>query len=336
LLTLDSVTLAYGAHRGWLARQTNAATFVAVEALSFAIAEGETVALVGESGSGKSTVARAISGLLAPQAGGILLGRETLPALVKHRSAEQRRQIQYIFQNPDASLNPRARVGDILARPLKMFFGLNARHAQDRVGQALADTRLDAGYAERFPDQLSGGERQRIAIARALIAEPALLLCDEILSALDVSVQANILDLLRRLRERHRVAMLFISHDLAVVRQLADRVAVLYQGQLMEIGSAAAVFAPPFHPYTHSLIQAIPRPGRAPATRRVDVPPLPPAAAGRACALAGRCPWQPGAICEDTPPPWRRTESGLAIRCHLTLGELTSRAAPSLAPTPRG
>jgi peptide/nickel transport system ATP-binding protein len=330
LLALEHVTLAYGAPSDWLARFSASKRFVAVKDLSFAIARGETFALVGESGSGKSTVARAISGLLAPASGRIMLKGQALPGLVAARSGEQRRQIQYIFQNPDASLNPRAKVGEILARPLQMFFDLDRKTIRERVAQALADTRLDVRYAQRYPDQLSGGERQRVAIARALIAEPELLLCDEVLSALDVSVQANILELLRRLRGRHQVAMLFISHDLAVVRQLADRVAVMFRGELMETGSTADVFTPPFHPYTHSLILAVPSLERAGERRMIERQPLKPPSPTQACAFAGRCPWQPGAICEKETPPWRVTPAGKAIRCHLPLSELSQRA--SLAP----
>jgi peptide/nickel transport system ATP-binding protein len=338
LLALEKVTLAYGVTQDWLARLAGSRRFTAVKGLSLAIARGETFALVGESGSGKSTVARAVSGLLAPAAGRILLKGRALPGLVAARSGEQRRQIQYIFQNPDASLNPRAKVGEILARPLEMFFSLDRRTIRERIAQALADTRLDARYTQRYPDQLSGGERQRVAIARALIAEPELLLCDEVLSALDVSVQANILDLLRRLRERHSVAMLFISHDLAVVRQLADRVGVMYRGELMETGATADVFTPPFHPYTHSLILAVPSLDRAGERRMIDRLPAKPPSAAQACAFAGRCPWQPGVICEKETPPWRRTAPGTlggkAIRCHLPLPELAQRAtaqAPAMA-----
>ena len=325
LLTLEGCTLAYGSASGWSGRLGRPATHLAVEDLSLSIEGSETLALVGESGSGKTTVARAISGLLAPQAGRIVLSGQALPGLLRQRSAEQRRSIQYIFQNPDASLNPRARIGSILARPLEIFFRLDARSIRERVAAVLADMRLDAGYATRFPDELSGGERQRVAIARALIAEPTLLLCDEVLSALDVSVQASVLDLLRRLRAQHRVAMLFIAHDLAVVREIADRVAVLYHGQLMEIGSTAAVFAPPFHPYTCSLLLAAPgfrRTRRRQSQRRL---PRAPSVASIGCAFAGRCPWQQGRICEEAPPPWRLTAQGVAIRCHLPLDELAQR-----------
>jgi peptide/nickel transport system ATP-binding protein len=326
LLALDHLSIAYGADGGALARFLGAAPFVAVRDLDLAIARGETLALVGESGSGKSTVARAVSGLLRPHAGQVLLHGQKLAGLVRERSGEQRREIQYIFQNPDASLNPRTKIATILARPLEMFFDLDRRATRERVLEALADVRLDAGYAERYADQLSGGERQRVAIARALIAQPTLLLCDEVLSALDVSVQANVLDLLRRLRAEHHVAMLFISHDLAVVRSIADKIGVLFQGQLMELGRTADIFSPPFHPYTHSLLMAVPDPDRPRRSMTVGRRPVagPPKATG--CPYAGRCAWQAGPICEQTAPPWRKTERGVAIYCHLPLDELTACA----------
>jgi peptide/nickel transport system ATP-binding protein len=246
---------------------------------------------------------------------------------VRDRSDQQRRLIQYIFQNPDASLNPRARIGEAIARPLVHFFKMEGSAARTKVADALDDVRLDGSYQERFPDQLSGGERQRVAIARALAAKPALLLCDEILSALDVSVQANILTLLRQLKSEHGIAMLFISHDLAVVRMLADHVCVLYGGEVMETGPREQVFAPPFHPYTHSLLHAVPVP-----LQRPDKPSKAPTAAeprrGEAgCVYAGRCAWQVGSICETERPPWREGEGGLGLRCHLTLDQLNARAA---------
>jgi peptide/nickel transport system ATP-binding protein len=242
----------------WPARPALAA----VRGVSFAIAPGETFALVGESGSGKSTIARAVQGLVHTTAGRISFEGQDITQPVRRRAKPLRRAIQIIFQNPDASLNRRHRVATIIGRPLSIFFGLRGAERQRRIAQLLEDVRLDAGYASRFPGQLSGGERQRVAIARALAAEPRLLLCDEILSALDVSVQANVIDLLRTLQQEKGLAYLFISHDLAVVRWLADRVGVLYRGELCDVGPAERIYRPPLHPYTESLLQAIPTIGR--------------------------------------------------------------------------
>jgi peptide/nickel transport system ATP-binding protein len=322
VLSVSGVDVRYGgAVRG----------FRALSDVSFDIKEGEVFALVGESGSGKSTLARVISGLVAPAAGTVTLRGAALAAGVKDRSPEQRRLIQYIFQNPDASLNPRARIGEIVGRPLAHFFGADAGRMKALVEETLHDVRLDASYRQRFPDQLSGGERQRIAIARALIAEPALLLCDEILSALDVSVQANVLALLQQLKSEHGIAMLFISHDLAVVRMLADRVCVLYGGAVMEIGTRDSVFAPPYHPYTYSLLHAVPVPLRRP-DRPVRAAALgEPVRGGAGCVYAGRCPWQAGPICEGERPPWRDGPGGLRLQCHLTIDQLNARAGIAAA-----
>ncbi|MEP9386377.1 ABC transporter ATP-binding protein [Mesorhizobium sp. KR9-304] len=313
LLAIGNVSVVYGSGRN---------AFLALREISLDIGKGETVALVGESGSGKSTLARAVAGLIAPAEGEIRLSGKALAGLVKDRTPQERRLIQFVFQNPDASLNPRARIAKALSRPLEFFFG---RSSQADVTAALADVRLDGKYAARFPDELSGGERQRVAIARGLIAEPTLLLCDEILSALDVSVQASILALLQRLKAERGIAMLFISHDLAVVRMLADRVCVLFRGDIMEIGRRDQIFAAPFHPYTHSLLEAVPTPlkpspHRGPGRDAAKAP----SAAG--CAYAGRCAWQIGDICESERPPWRETDEGLRIRCHHSLDELARRA----------
>ena len=329
ILSLQDVTLAYGRRDGLLGRFLPTNAIAAVRDLSLLIAKGETFALVGESGSGKSTVARGVSGLLPPTAGTILFNGAPLAGSYRNRTAEQRRRIQYVFQNPDASLNPRTPVGRILARPLQLFLRMSRKEAVERIERALADVQLEASYAARYADQLSGGERQRVAIARALIAEPELLLCDEILSALDVSVQANITQLLRRLRAERAISMLFISHDLAVVRSLADTVAVLFRGQLMEIGRNEDVFAPPYHPYTHSLLMAVPSVAAVTTLRRKAISGGRAAEMGKrggACAFAGRCPWQPGPICHDVDPPGRVTHGGNAIRCHLPLPELAARA----------
>ena len=324
LLALEGVSLRYGSD-GPLERLAGKTAPIVVHDVSLTIGRGEVFALVGESGSGKSTIAKAISGLLAPASGRLLFDESPLPGTIGERSTQLKRRIQYIFQNPDASLNPRARVRTSLARPIKKFFAARRSEIASLVEAALDDVRLPEGYAARYPDQLSGGERQRVALARALAAKPDLLLCDEVLSALDVSVQANILGLLGALKHDTAVTMLFISHDLAVVRSLADRVAVLFQGRLCEVGDKDDVFAPPFHPYTFSLLQAVPdidkrdRPTEVP---ELDATP----SGGTACAFAGRCPWQLGKRCEEEAPPWREGERGLRIRCHHELGELEGLA----------
>ena len=308
VLAFDGVSLRYG-------RSAEAV----VRGVSFDIAEGETFGLVGESGSGKSTLARAVSGLLAPAAGAIRFEGAALPGLVRARTADHLRRIQYIFQNPDASLNPRLRVREILGRPPKRFFGLERSARRQRVARALEEVRLPESYAARFPDQLSGGERQRIAIARALVAEPALMLCDEVLSGLDVSVQSSVLELLRGLAAKTAVAMLFISHDLAVVRHLAQRVGVLFDGEMMETGETEEMFAPPFHPYTRSLLAALPGTGVGGAESATAA-----TASRRGCAFAGRCPVQRGRLCEEEPPPWRRAGRTHGIRCHIPVDELAA------------
>jgi peptide/nickel transport system ATP-binding protein len=295
-----------------------------VATLSFAILEGETFALVGESGSGKSTVARAVSGLLAPKEGEICFEGTVLPSMIQQRSPDLRRRFQYVVHDPDASVKPRLRIASILARPLELVTDLGRVAIEAKIAAALEDVRLDASYASRFPDQLSGGERQRVAIARALVADPKLLLCDEVLSALDVSVQANVLSLLQRLRSEHNLSMLFISHDLAVVRSLADRVGVLFRGRLMEIGPVEDIFKPPFHPYTYELLMAVPsinRIGAARMRRKADRI----AKGTQGCAFAGRCQWQLGSICETQAPPWREVSPGHAIHCHITLPDLLGR-----------
>ena len=325
VLAVKGVSLGYGNRGGGFRRRAPAGNVV--HDCSFSIARGETFALVGESGSGKSTIARAIAGLLPPREGNILFRGEPVPSRIEERNPTMRRDIQYVFQNPDASLNPRRRVGAILSRPLEMFFDLDRAGVRSRVAEALHDVRLEKGYADRFPDQLSGGERQRIAIARALVAEPSLMLCDEVLSALDVSVQANMLELLRLLRRERDIAMLFISHDLAVVRSLADRAAVLFHGHLFEIGGIEPIFTPPFHPYTHSLLMAVPGVGRVHRDQGARADPGGTTASSKpGCPFVERCPWKMGPTCEEERPPWRETGDGLRIRCHHPLEELSARA----------
>ena len=324
ILRLDNVSISYakpGIVDQILGRQPDVTP--TIDKIDLTIRRGETVGLVGESGSGKSTILRAIAGLLPLRDGTITYdGTNSLNAPVDERAKDLLRRVQLIFQNPDASLNPRHTVAEILALPLRLYFGLNGDELHARSVSLLDQVRLRADYLERLPSQLSGGEKQRVAVARAFAAEPELVLCDEVTSALDVSVQAAVLDLLTQLQADRGTTYLFVSHDLAVVRALADRVAVLYQGRLCEIGPSPAVYRLPSHPYTEVLIGAVlePDPDTKPTLAAEDTVDLFPPARG--CPFQRRCPRRIGTICDTEIPPWQPTESGHAIRCHIPLNEL--------------
>ncbi|MCC5975284.1 MAG: ABC transporter ATP-binding protein, partial [Rubellimicrobium sp.] len=317
LLEVEGLELRYPV-RGTFTRST----VLAVKPATLAVAEGEVLALVGESGSGKSTLARGIIGLLRHTKGTIRFRGRILAPRAERRTDADRRLIQYVFQNPDASLNPAATIGANIARALP---GTGAA----AVRAALEAVQLDPGYAARFPDELSGGERQRAALARALLPDPDLILCDEILSALDVSVQASVIALLQRLRAERNLALLFISHDLAVVRDLADRVAVLYAGEIVQTAPTAALFSGPRHPYTQALIAATPRLTRMPALPATQL--APPRLALRGCPYAPRCPQRVGGLCDATDPPEIALPGGGRLRCHLA-PEALPGARPATAP----
>jgi peptide/nickel transport system ATP-binding protein len=232
---------------------------LAVDDVSFELTRGATLGLVGESGSGKSTVANVIVGLSAPASGTITFDGAGIGSLDKHRSLDLKRRIQIIFQDPLSSLNPRRRIESILARPLEIFFGVTGKAARDRAVELLEDMELSADLLKRFPRQLSGGQQQRVAIARAFAANPDLILCDEITSALDVSVQAHVLQLLRGIQNKNGAACLFISHDLGVVKQVAGETVVLRKGKIVEAGPTGDVFDNPSHDYTRLLLAAASR-----------------------------------------------------------------------------
>ena len=303
-----------------------------VQNIGITIRSGETFALVGESGSGKTTIARALAGLLPFVSGEVRFDYNyDLRLPVGKRSRELLRLIQFIFQNPDASLNPRQRIFQIIGRPLRIFFNLSGKELRTRTEKLLDDVRLEARYAQRYPDELSGGERQRIALARALAADPKLILCDEILSALDVSVQANVLELMIDLQARTNIAYLFITHDLAVVRSMAHQVGVMYRGNLCESGRVEEVFNPPFHPYTYLLISAVPEadPNQVMPSMRLDQGVL---LDDRktACPYASRCPWKLGSICDEQEPPWQATSESHHVRCHIPVDDLRERESKLL------
>ena len=291
LLQVRNLARYFDVSGGLLARWLGGVRLVkAVDAVSFDLAANQTLALVGESGSGKSTTARLIARLLPATAGAVrFAGRDALRASGAEMRAF-RKQVQIVFQDPFSSLNPRMRVEEIVGRPLTIHFGLRGRARRERVAALLGEVGLAPDYLDRYPHEFSGGQRQRIAIARALAPEPALLLADEPVSSLDVSVQAQVLELLQGLRERHHLTMLFISHDLNVTEFIADQTAVMYCGKIMELGPTEQVFAQPLHPYTRSLLEARPRFGRReplqPLTGEpaVRINPLP------GCPFAHRCP----------------------------------------------
>jgi len=257
LLSIQELSVGYPT-QGLFARRAQKPV---VEDVSFTLGRGEVLGLVGESGSGKSTILRAIAGLATPNAGQITLMSKglahPLAASAADRPLSQLRAIQLIFQNPDASLNPRHRVLDLLAQPLMLYGQVPRSELRAKATDLLGEVRLGAATLNRMPAQLSGGERQRVAIARAFAAGPDLLLCDEITTALDVSVQAAVLALIRDLARKHDVAAIFVSHDLAVVRSIADRIAVLHNGRIVEINDAQALCARPVHPYTKKLISSV-------------------------------------------------------------------------------
>ncbi len=232
---------------------------LAVDDVSFELRRGETLGLVGESGSGKSTMANIVVGLLAPTTGDVTFDGASINMIDKYRSEELRRRIQIVFQDPLSSLNPRRRVESILTRPLQVFFRMSGSAARDRAVELLEDMELSADLLKRFPRQLSGGQQQRVAITRAFTAKPDLILCDEVTSALDVSVQAHVLKLLKGIQTKAGAACLFISHDLGVVKQVADETVVLQKGQVVEAGPTRTVFDDPSHTYTRLLLAAASR-----------------------------------------------------------------------------
>jgi peptide/nickel transport system ATP-binding protein len=307
--------------------------------VNLAAARRQTLAIVGESGCGKSTLAKVLSGIEVATTGGVTLdGVEVGMLSVDARSRALRRKLQMVFQNPDSTLNPSHTVGYAIGRALRLLQGRAPGDLAAGVARLLEAVHLAPAMAARKPRHLSGGEKQRVAIARALAGDPDVIVADEPVSALDVSVQASVINLLNEIQATHGATLIYISHDLAVVRYLADQVAVMYLGAVAEIGPVERVFAPPYHPYTEALLSAVPVPDpdhvgarillEGPVPRADDV--------ARGCPFATRCPRRLGAICDDTPPPVQRLATDHRIACHIPGDELRRLQAPLVEPSAAG
>jgi len=327
-LSINHLTIHYDVRRSlaeFITRQP-VAKVKAVEDVNLTIQGGKTVGLVGESGSGKTSLARAVVGLTERTGGDIGLLGLALPSKLSKRNKDTLRHLQMVFQNPEEALNPYLTVGASLRRPLIVLLGYSPSKADAEAKKLLAAVRLPIDYVERMPWQLSGGEKQRVAIARAFASHPDLLIADEPVSSLDVSVQASILNLLNQLQAEYGSALLFISHDLAVVSYLSDEIAVIYLGHLMEVARADDLFEPPYHPYTEALLSAIPlvQPEAMHTIIRLEGDVPSPMEVPTGCPFHTRCPCCLGDICVQQTPPWRIDErTGKKSFCHIPLDELS-------------
>ena len=316
VLEVDGLVKHFPIQRGLLRRTVGHVR--AVDGVSFTIAPGETLCLVGESGCGKSTVARLILRLLAPTAGAIHLAGAEITTLTERAMRPHRRRVQMVFQDPYASLNPRLTAGAIVAEPLENYSRLSGTERRERVASLFAKVGLRAESAGRYPFEFSGGQRQRLGLARALALQPALIVADEPVSALDVSVQAQVLNLMMDLQEEFGLAYLFVSHDLGVVEHIGHRIAVMYLGKIVELADKRTLFASPQHPYAQALIAAAPLPDpRAKRERLVlegDVPsPINPPPG---CRFHTRCPFAFDR-CKTEEPKLKPMADGRLVACHL-------------------
>ncbi|MFN0074673.1 MAG: ABC transporter ATP-binding protein [Chloroflexota bacterium] len=318
LLEVAGLKMYFPIHKG-IVFQKRVGWVKAVDDISFAVREGETLGLVGESGCGKSTTGRAILQLYRPTAGSVRFGDTELTTLGGGDMRRMRRKMQMIFQDPYASLNPRMTVGSIIAEPLEIHHLARGKAKQERVQELLRMVGLNPYFANRYPHEFSGGQRQRIGIARALAVEPRFIVCDEPISALDVSIQAQVINLLEALQEQLGLTYLFIAHDLAVVRHISDRVAVMYVGKMMEVADRNSLYERPLHPYTQALLSAIPVPDPIQERKRTrvilkgDVPsPVNPPSG---CRFNPRCRYAEG-NCATDEPELIQVNAQHTVACH--------------------
>ena len=315
LLSLEGLSKFYKVGAGFMG--THRQTLRAVDGVSLGLAEHEVLGLVGESGCGKSTLGRLALGLIKPTSGRVLFDGQDVTSLDRAGWKELRRQMQVVFQDPATSLNPRLNVGSILAEPL-VIHGMAKGQARARVGELLAEVGLRPEHARRYPHQFSGGQRQRIGIARALALRPRLVVADEPVSALDVSIQAQVLNLLMELKKNFGLTYIFVAHDLSVVRHVATRVAVMYLGKVVEVAPAEVFDIPPRHPYTEALLAAAPladphKPMKPPPVKGDVASPVNPPSG---CRFRTRCP-EAQALCAEAEPPLREIGPGHKCACHF-------------------
>ena len=318
LLKVEGLTKHFPITKGVFRRQVGAVK--AVDGISFDIFKGETLGLVGESGCGKSTAGRVILQLYPATAGKVTFKGRDLMTLSKEELRKQRPQMQMIFQDPQDSLNPRMTVGSIISEPLVEHGKFMGKERRERVEQLLESVGMNREFTNRYPHEFSGGQRQRIGIARALALSPEFIICDEPIAALDVSIQAQVVNLLEDLQEEYGLTYLFISHDLSMIRHIADRVAVMYLGRIVELADSESLYTKPLHPYTKALLSAVPihDPKQEKKRDRVilngDVPS--PANPPSGCHFSTRCPIAKKRCFEDS-PEWREIATGHQVACHL-------------------